>query len=327
MSRALHGSILVLCLWASCAWGTAQQSSYVIQGSVVDSSGLPASAALVEVSLWNGGVITTGLTDSSGGFLFQVSAPGPYELRIITPTVTQTAEYEGGLAEGLVIHLPAAEPAAGHVDAAHSTVSVNDLEAPREAKSKFAGAQKAMKKSDWSRAWKLVNQAISAAPNWGRAYLLRGALSFNQHHYASAKADFAQALVRDPDDALALTEMGRLYSETGNLSLSEMYLRRALATPPVGWPTYFQMANLDLKNHNFAEAEAMARSAMQCQPAAPPSIHFLAGEAAYHLQNWRVAQQEFQQFLTLNKPTPDLALAMSRARLRLQQLAQNGLPQ
>lgn len=324
--RALKGPVVLVGLLLLSLSSLAQQSSYIVQGSVVESSGLPASAALVEVSNWNGGVIATGVTDSSGEFTFQVDSPGPYEIQVITPTATQRAEYEGGLVQGLVIHLPAPELSPGHVDAAHSVVSVNDLEASREAKSKLEGAQKAIKQSNWARAWKLVNQAIVAAPNWGRAYLMRGALSFNQHNYASAKADFDQALARNPRDTLALTELGKLYSETGELKLSEQYLRRALANPPVGWPTYFELANLDLKNDNFSDAQKMSGLAMQCRPQPPPTIHFLAGEAAFHLGEWKVSKQEFEQFLKENKPTPALNAAIGQAHSRLEQLAQMGVP-
>jgi tetratricopeptide (TPR) repeat protein len=324
--RALKGPVVLIGLFLLSLSSFAQQPSYIVQGSVVESSGLPASAALVEVSNYNGGVIATGVTDSGGGFTFQVSSPGPYEIQVITPQATQRAEYEGGLVQGLVIHLPAPEVAAGRVDAAHSVVSVNDLEASREAKSKLEGAQKAIKKSNWTRAWELVNQAIVAAPNWGRAYLMRGALSFNQHNYASAKADFAEALARNPKDTMALTELGKLYSATGDLKLSEEYLRRALANPPVGWPTYFELANLDLKNDNFSDAEKMTSLAMQCQPQPPPTIHFLAGEAAYHLGQWKVSKQEFERFLARNKPTPALAAAFGQAHTRLAEMAQMGVP-
>lgn len=324
--RALQGPVVGVGFLLLCLSSFAQQPTYIVQGSVVENSGLPASGALVEVSNWNGGVITTGVTDSGGGFTFQVTSPGPYEIQVVTPTTTQRAEYEGGLAQGLVIRLPAPDLSPGHADAAHSVVSVNDLEASREAKSKLEGAQKAIKKSNWSRAWQLVNQAIVAAPNWGRAYLMRGALSFNQHNYASAQADFAEALARNPKDTLALTELGKLYSETGELKLSEEYLRRALANPPVGWPTYYELANLDLKNDNFSEAEKMTTLAMQCQPQPPPTIHFLAGEAAYHLGQWQVSKQEFEKFLTMNKPTVALARAFGQAHTRLEQLARMGVP-
>lgn len=291
----------------------------LVSGHVVDSRGTPVGSAVIQLLSWNGNLLGTQVTDAVGYFSFRGAGPGPFTVKISTFGGTEEMSLDGEMVEDVTIHLRRTlnrndEASAGAVA---SRVSVNDLEASSKAKAKLAGAQKAMLKRDFSKAWKLVNEAITAAPNWGRAYMTRGVLSMESHNFASAKTDLATAVARDPDDSLALTELGKLYAATGKLDLSETYLRRALTLAPVLWPTYFEMASLDLQKGNFAEAETMADDAMTDTPAAPPPVHFLAAEAAYHLHEWGTANQEYRSFIALAPPNANLNGALALARKRI----------
>lgn len=289
-----------------------------VSGQVLDSNNEPVAAVMVVLTAWNGSMLASQMTNAAGRFDFEVEADGPFQIEI---GPNGDAEPMPVYADNLTnLQLKLSAPPNAYRLRTSPTVSLNDLEAPSKARSKVAEATKAMRKLNLAKAWRLANEAISAAPNWGKAYLMRGVLNMESHSYESAQRDLATAVERDPRSAIALTELGKLYSTTGHYDLSDLYLRRALAIEPVLWPTYFEMADLDLKRGNFAEAEKMAEYSEFSTPPAPPASHFIAGEAAFHLHDAKTARIEFRSFLALASPTPELTQALATARSRLQQL-------
>lgn len=294
-----------------------------INGSIEDVGGRPVSAAMVELHAWNGGLLASQVTNAVGHFTFRVISSGPYELQVTTADGQEQVALDNSDLGNLTVRLHGTglSPTGGGVSANASTVSLNDLQASGKAKSKLAAAQKALDKLDLGKAWKLVNEAITAAPNWGRAYLMRGVLNMQNHNYASARSDLDVAVERNPNNSLALTELGKLYSTTGNLQLSGLYLRRALNIAPVLWPTYLELSDLDLKQGNFSEAQTMATNAMYATPPAPPAVHFLAAEAADRLGDFKTAEAEYRSFVALAPPTPQLAEALAMARQRIAEIA------
>lgn len=295
-------------------YGQAPQPRSEVSGRILDPSSQPVAGIMVELHSWSGGLLGTQMTNAAGEFDFVVQAGGPFEIRVQNTGQTESLPLQGDDLTNVDIKLPGPpRPAA----TASQTVAVNDLEAPAKAKSKLAAAERAINKLDMAKAWSLVNEAVAAAPNWSRAHLLRGVLSLDNHNYASARTDLVAAVNQNPRNALALTELGKLYSTTGQYQLSALYLQRALNIAPVLWPTYFEMAALDLKRGNFAEAEQMADYAEFATPPAPPAAHYLAAEAAYGLHDYKTAEIEFRSFLALTPPTPEQEPAIAAARAKL----------
>lgn len=300
-------------------------SSHMIEidGQVEDNRGQPVPSAMLEIHSWSGSLLATQVTNSIGAFTFHVNGGGPYVVRVTTAAGTESIQIGDANLDDVVIRLEGngMAPAAGAVGSKTPTVSLNDLQASNKARSKLANAQKAMGKSDLAKAWQLVNEAIAAAPNWGRAHLLRGVLSMQARNYTAARTDLNVAVQADPNDALALTELGKLYSTTGDLTLSGTYLHRALEITPVLWPTYVEMSGLDLKQGNFTDAKKMADNALYADPPAPASAHFLAGEAADRLGDAKTAIAEYRSFVALQPATPEAASSLAAARRRIATLS------
>lgn len=291
-----------------------------VQGTVVDAFGRPIPAALVQIGSLNGGAMESVVTDGLGMFSVEISGEEPYRATVVTAQGTEEFMLTGPIQQDMTLRMH--EGAAPRVSrAAQPTVSVNDLEAPSKAKSKLASATKAADKSDFAKAWRLVNEAIRIAPSWGRAYLLRGALSFTNHNYVSAQSDFATAVAHDPNNALALTEMGKLYTTTNEYERARTYLQRALQLPPVQWPTFLELARLDVLQHRFAEAHDMATRAMACQPAPPAGIHYIDGIADYFLHDYPLATAQFKLFLKQAPQTAEFAASRASAEHDLKVLA------
>ncbi|HXE30834.1 MAG TPA: carboxypeptidase regulatory-like domain-containing protein [Terriglobales bacterium] len=292
-----------------------------ISGRIEDTNGNPLQGAVVELHSWSGGLIATESTNGVGAFEFRTTNSGPFELHVTHSGATETMQLESGANNNLTLRVPSDQPVGGAAPAAaNSTVSLNDLEAPGKARSKLADAQKALGKLDFAKAWKLVNQAITAAPNWGRAYVVRGVISMENRNFAAAHEDLAKAVQHDPQSSLALTELGKLDATIGNMEEANYYLRRALSITPVLWPTYFEVASLDLKRGNYQEAAAMANYAEFATPPAPPAAHYLAGDAAFHMKDWAAATIEFRSFLALTPPSPEVQGALDDAKRLLAQI-------
>ncbi|MGH9482695.1 MAG: carboxypeptidase regulatory-like domain-containing protein [Terriglobales bacterium] len=293
-----------------------------IRGRVEDSQGNPVEGAMVELHAFTGGVLSTEVTNAVGEFEFKTNMRGPYQLEVTTASQRQVVSLDEGAMGLLVVQLPEdnTEPGSANPAGKGATVSLNDLEAGTKARSKLADAERALTKPDLAKAWKLVNEAILAAPNWGRAYLLRGVLSMSSRNYGPARSDLTKAVESDPTNGLALTEMGKLYATTGNYTLADQYFRRALTIPPVKWPTYFELAALDIKRGNYTEAEQMARSALASTPPAPPAAHFVEAEAADHLGDAATAAAEYRSFIALTDPATANQAALAAARHRILRL-------
>jgi Flp pilus assembly protein TadD len=289
-----------------------------IQGTVENSQGFPVSPAIVELHSWSGGLLGTATTDAGGEFRFNIRDPGPYELRTFASGSSKTVEVpsEPDLQQ-VVVRLPGAVDDSRPEQGAGDTVSVSDLAAPPAAKADLHSAERAMSARHLNRAWHLVNRAISAAPGWGKPYLLRGVLSMQNGDYRSARSDIGIALQRNPRSGLGLTEMGKLLATTGHSRLAALYLKRALAVPPVLWPTYFEMSVLDLRTGNYGGAAAMAQAAIYDSPPPPAVIHLVAAQADDKLHRNREADQEYRAFLALTSSAPRTAKAILLARARI----------
>lgn len=268
-----------------------------LNGQVEDSQGEPVPSAVVQLRDASGGLLATGLTDAQGRFNLDVGSEGPLQIDVSDGEDMETAHVDPASFSNFVMRLPSAH--AVRVSPASDTVSLNDLEAPKAAKSKLADAQKAMDRGQLDKAWQLTNAAITAAPHWGKAYLVRGVLNLEHQNYSAAQADLTQSVKENPVNPAALTELGKLYNETGAYNLSDLYLRQALKYPPVLWPTYLEMANLDLVRGRYQEAATMAEDAEYSTPPPPASVHLVAGEAEYGLGHWDKARLELSSYISL----------------------------
>ncbi|MGH9467318.1 MAG: carboxypeptidase regulatory-like domain-containing protein [Terriglobales bacterium] len=303
-----------------------QVPRFLVQGSVLDAAGRPVPQATIQLQEMNGNQSQTQITSMLGRFQFDVRTAGPYQATVTTPYETTQVNIDSNPMSNVVIRLEKKAPATPTSTA--PTVSLNDLEAPAKAKSTLEKADKALRKADMKKAWELVNRAIQQAPNWGRPHLMRGVMDVAQQNYPAARSDYEIAIARDPQDGLALTELGKLYSDTGSYALAQRYLGQALKIEPVLWPTYLEMSRLDMRVHNFIEADQMATTAMGCTPPPPPSIHLLDGEADFQLHHYRRAVQQFSAFLTQQGPSSSPEMQQARLSAQAQmRMAQKQLSQ
>lgn len=316
MVRSIVILLLVIGLMAGASVAAQEKQSTQrgteVNGQIQDSQGAPIPDAMVQLRDASGGLLAAGRTDGQGRFDLNVGGQVPFRIDVSDGSEQESANLDASSFENFVMRLSSVHVVSPAVTS--DTVALNDLEAPKAAKAKLAKAQKALDQRQFDKAWTLANEAVLAAPDWGEAYFLRGVLDMENKAYPAARADLTKSLQKNPHNPAALTELGKLYSTTGAYQLSDGYLRQALQYPPVLWPTYWELATLDLYRGKYAEAVTMATNAEYSTPPAPASIHYLAGDAAFHLAQWNKARQEFSRYVELTARDPQSVAWAGKAR-------------
>ncbi|MGH9468696.1 MAG: tetratricopeptide repeat protein [Terriglobales bacterium] len=308
-SRLLAAAALVALTFTLTAARATAQMHYHLDGVVVNQDGTPVPGARIDL-----GTMQSVTTDSTGSFHYTTTISGPYQATVTTKFGRTIATIVAGSFNTIKVADFAGK---AHRTSSRSTVALNDLEASGKAKSAYDKATAAMSRSDFNQARKFVNQAIEASPRWARPYALRGMLELVRQDYTPARADLQTAITDNPGDWRSRTELAKLYTATGDYAASRQQLQQALQLPPPHWQTYAEMVRLDLMQRNYKEAATMAASALACKPPAPPSIHFLAGEAEFNQGQYQSAAQEFSAFLAQAPHSPAFANARAAAQRAL----------
>lgn len=278
-----------------------------LSGRVLDAGGSPVSAE-IELRGWDGTLLGSGLTDPSGQFLFHVDVPPPYELEVVSGNTTTTVLINVVIPD-MTVTLQSSRRATSTDDQA-ATVSLNDLMANNKARSRLADAGKELQKLKFAQAWKHVNEAIAAAPHWGRPYYVRGLLELQNRNYGDAQQDLTTAINADPKNAAALAALGHTYLQQDDLQNAAYYLNRALALPPVKWQTHLDLAEVELLRRNYARAEELGRDALSDDPRGPIEALLLIGQAASAQGQWQVAADTYASYLAVaHTGSPQAALA------------------
>jgi len=91
-------------------------------------------------------------------------------------------------------------------------VSVNELRVPNKAKDKYHDAERSLQKRDIAKARRMLEEAVTIAPDYSAAWNALGALAIDS---ATAEADFRKALQSDPDNVDAVLNLGGVLLKTG----------------------------------------------------------------------------------------------------------------
>lgn len=264
-----------------------------LAGRVVDGVDTPVGSATVSLFAWDGAPLGDGFTDSSGHFEFRTSHVGPYEIVVSTQSVSVSEEVDQPN-PNVIVTLPLHSPV---TSGGGPTVSLNDLRASPQARKRLNEAIRSYQQGDNAQAERRVEQAIAVAPDWGRPYYIRGLLRLRRRDFPAAQLDFQRASGYDPSNSAALTALGKLCRQTGQLDCAETALRAALALPPVHWQANIEMAQLDMARARYGEAEQRAQAAYAATPPGPIEALVLAGQAALFAGEWQRAIGHYRDYL------------------------------
>lgn len=112
---------------------------------------------------------------------------------------------------------------------------------------------------DYPRAEAICARIIARFPTYPQAYVHRARLQRLQGRNDDAVADYRQALALDPDEPTALTRLGEILLDRGDLESAATLLTRATHVAPEGYQAYYLLVRLHRKRGETEAAEqAMA---------------------------------------------------------------------
>ena len=125
-------------------------------------------------------------------------------------------------------------------------------------------------------ALKAIDEALRIQPNLIEAGLLRGDILLAQGNIAPAEEAYTQLAERNPKIASPRLHLAMLYQQLGRREEAIASYRSAIAIDPKMAPAYNNLAGmLSEQKENWAEAEQLARMAVELTPQAAPFLDTL----------------------------------------------------
>ncbi len=152
-----------------------------------------------------------------------------------------------------------------------------------------------------------------------KAQLSAARHAIKQRDFELAARLASTLLSETPDDLDALEIKALVEIERADERAAEATLRRAIAIAPERrWP-YADLGRLLLKRGRKAEAEEVARSALDADPR-NADAHAMVGSLLADREQWFEAAAHFEQAIAIAGAHPQLLTGLGQARLRLGQL-------
>ncbi len=164
-------------------------------------------------------------------------------------------------------------------------------------------------------------RAAQLAPTDATPLAAQGALDLADQQYERAAESFRQALARDPEHAIARTNLGIALARLGRNDLAQRAFEEVTQRAPHVGEAWNGLGALRLQSGQFETAVGALRQAVTLLPEDPnPSINL--GRALEGLQQWDAASRAYREALRRQPQHPAaaerlLALTPPDARARL----------
>ncbi len=170
-------------------------------------------------------------------------------------------------------------------------------------------------------------RAAQLAPNDATPLAAQGALDLAENHYEDAAESFRKALERDPDHAIARTNLGITLAHLGRNDLALRAFEQATQRAPHVGEAWNGLGSMRLASGDASGAVAALRQAMTLLPDdANPAINL--GRALEALQQWDAASRAYREALRrqpMHQGAVDRLLAITRPEERAHERARLGL--
>jgi Tfp pilus assembly protein PilF len=234
------------------------------------------------------------LANSRGRFRFRKIQQGTYTLSAFAPGVgeaSQTVAIGPGTAERSRVSVVVRLRETREAITAGAKISVRELSIPDGARREFDAAQEKLSKRDVEGANEHLRRAVEIAPQFSAAWNNLGTIAYQTQRYPEAEGYFRRALDEEPgsfaplvnlggvllnlkklkealkynrhavlnrpEDALANSQLGMTYFETGELDLARKYLEAAKTLDPA----HFSRPQIVLAEVHLRRGDPLAAAA------------------------------------------------------------------
>jgi tetratricopeptide (TPR) repeat protein len=304
--------------------GSTNGRSFSISGTVADAgSRARINGARVDLQGIAGGILSTAFTTGNGNFQFNNVRPGSYEL-VFEQTGYQDdrerLEVDGPVF-GMTVDLRRLASAAG--DPGGPTVSVRELSIPQKAREAMSkGTSLLYQKADYPGSVKQFERAIQAYPNFYEAYAQMGLAYMKMKDADRSEKALRKSLELSQEhypDALFL--LAGLFVSAGRFAEAEPLARKAVEVDPNSWHAQSELAQALLRLKRADEAEKYAQAAVELQPN-NPLLPLLLADIHITLRNDPALLDDLNAYLKL-APNGPYAEQVREQRERVQQRLQN----
>ena len=196
-----------------------------------------------------------------------------------------------------------------------TTISVTSMAAPKDAMRAYEKAQK-IKVEKPAEAEKELTKAVKTYPQFAAAWTLLGDLHREHNDFATARADYAQAIAADPQFVNPSYGLAMMASQEKKwddaVRLTEQVIKLNSSAYPLA---YFLNAAANYNSQKFAPAEESAKKykALDTQHS-HPEVCLLLSYVYSRRQDYASAAREIREYLVLAPNSPDAESLQSDAK-------------
>jgi len=312
MSRKALTLVLSLLLLAALSASIKGQlrgdSTYFIEGTVVDQLGNPIKHARLILGTYTFDRQAATFSNDEGKFIFERLPEGNYRLDV---SASGCANYQEPVnlfstSRNLRIVLAPASKPDVLPQSDDTVVSTTTLTIPPKARDEYEKALRAEKNKEVKAARKHLDKALDLCPHYAAAHTAKGFLLLEEQKTGEAEAAFRKALEIDPNLPDAWLGIGRIKNGESRFGEAENLLLKAKSANGDSWQLNYELGRACAGLGKNAEAENYLRKATAAAPTYPP-VYYLLAQVLLGLDRPLEAVPEMEAYLRIapEGPTAD----------------------
>ena len=196
-------------------------------------------------------------------------------------------------------------------------VSASDLRVSKKASQEFDKATKLIAKQEWKKAIDQINKALALYPGYAEAYNNLGVVYARLGDSVKEREALQKAIAANDHFAPAFVNLARMEMKEHNFAAAEADLNKATAADPTDPRTLALLAQAQLLDVHYEDAIASARKVHSMSHESYAVVHFVAARACEKLNRLADAVSQLKLFLT-EEPSGERATAARQEMAALQ---------
>jgi len=283
-------------------------STFYIEGTVVDQSGNPIKHARLILGTYSYTRQGATFSNDEGKFIFDRLTEANYKLDVSAAGFANYQEtiYLFSTSRNLRIVLAPASRPEQLPKTDNAVVSTTTLTIPPKAREEYEKGLLAEKKKQTKAAQKHFDTALHLYPHYAAAYAAKGFLLLDEQKTGEAESAFQKALEIDPSLPDAVLGIARIRNGESRFAEAEERLLKARSANAEAWQVDYELGRACAGLGKDTEAENHLRKATAAAPAYPP-VYYLLAQVLLRLNRPLEAVPEMEAYLRLapEGPTAD----------------------
>ncbi|MBI3950561.1 MAG: tetratricopeptide repeat protein [Acidobacteria bacterium] len=297
-----------------------RESSYYIEGRVVDDKGTPVRMARIVLAPFRAEVGQTSFSDDEGRFTFYDLRQGSYKVSASATgytTETHMVDLFGG-SQNIQIVLRRSDSASNSAPA--RAVPAAELAAPPKARERYQKGMRELERRKFEKSIEHLQAAIKEYPPYASAYSGLGIAHIQMRNRDLAREAFEKALGLDANSVEAHLGMGLVCNDEERYADAEKYLMKAQQLNPADWHVHYELGRTYYGLNQLERAEKNLRRAHEAHHDYG-NLHLLLANVLVLQNNYAEGLAEMEEFLKIAPNTPLAPQVREKVKLLKAELA------